>query len=230
MSRRSSFIAIGAANDRGGAIANPITGLTPAAYFRKSVGIVITGAGASQWTDQSGNARHLLQATDANRPTLQGDGSLLGDGTSQYMKCNAFTLPQPHTIFMRVKPITWSANDALCDGDTDATAMVDQFGVTPALTMYAGTARVNSNTAATIGTWVSIVAVFNGASSVLRVGATEVVGGNPGTLAAGGFQIMRRNSGGSGVTSNIRVMECGIIPAAITAAQRAAVVAYLNTL
>ncbi len=45
-----------------------VSSLGPAAWFRANTGITVTGLGVSQWDDQSGNARHLLQGTDANRP------------------------------------------------------------------------------------------------------------------------------------------------------------------
>ncbi len=56
---------------------NFVLGLSPAAWFRAGTGITVTGSGVSQWDDQSGNARHLKQGTDANRPI-----ALLHTGTN----------------------------------------------------------------------------------------------------------------------------------------------------
>jgi hypothetical protein len=47
--------------------AGVVASLGPAAWFRRG-DWTVTGSGISQWNDSSGNARHLLQGTDANRP------------------------------------------------------------------------------------------------------------------------------------------------------------------
>jgi hypothetical protein len=46
---------------------SPIS-FTPAAWFRGDLGITLTSGKVSQWSDQSGNNRHLVQATAANQP------------------------------------------------------------------------------------------------------------------------------------------------------------------
>jgi hypothetical protein len=66
-----------------------------AAWFRLGVGITETGQGVSQWDDQSGNGRHLKQGTDGARPSKQSDGSILFNGSDEFLKCDAFTFSQP---------------------------------------------------------------------------------------------------------------------------------------
>ena len=46
---------------------NPMV-LSPDAWFRGDLGIVLSSGKVSQWTDQSGYNRHLVQATTANQP------------------------------------------------------------------------------------------------------------------------------------------------------------------
>jgi hypothetical protein len=51
-----------------------------AAFYMANVGQTDAGSGAcSEWADLSGNSRNLT-AAGAARPTIQADGSLLGDG------------------------------------------------------------------------------------------------------------------------------------------------------
>lgn len=61
-----------------------VLALNPAAWFMASRGVTVTGSGVSQWDDQSGNARHLKQGTDANRPSkVNATGSVaVGSGSS----------------------------------------------------------------------------------------------------------------------------------------------------
>ena len=47
-------------------------------WLRADVGVTVTGAGVSQWSDQSGNANHAVQATDANRPIYELSAGKLG--------------------------------------------------------------------------------------------------------------------------------------------------------
>ena len=44
------------------------SGLSPAAWYKAESGITLNGSNVSQWDDQSGNGRHLVQATSARQP------------------------------------------------------------------------------------------------------------------------------------------------------------------
>jgi hypothetical protein len=206
---------------------NPIPGLSPAAYFKFNTGITVTGSGVSQWSDQSGNGRHLLQATDANRPALQADGTILFDGAAHYLKCSAFTLNQPFTVYLCVKQVSWTLGRRLFDGSGSNTRM-DQSGSTPAIAINAGSGLTASNSNLAVGAYGSVAVVFNGASSSIKVNATEETTGNPGAANAGGFTLGA--AGSAAIFSNIQVKEAALFPAAHDAATRAAVIAYLNTL
>lgn len=208
---------------------NIVRSLSPAAWFRFNRGITQAGGFASQWDDQSGNARHLKQPTGTNQPAVNPDGSLLFDGVDNFMKCDAFTLVQPETIYLLMKQVTWTINDRFCDGDTavPASMLVYQSTSTPNITMFAGSATAD-NANLGINTYAAICAVFNGASSVLRVGNTTEVTGNAGASNGGGFTLGAQSN--PGAYSNIEVKEAIIFPTAHTPAQRAQVVAYLLTL
>lgn len=199
-------------------------GLGPAAWFRNQQGITQAGGFVSQWDDQSGNGRHLLQATGTNQPSLQADGSILFDGVDNFLKCAAFTLNQPETVYILVNQVTWTGNDIIFDGDADGGGQLFQRTVTPTIALFAGTSSAN-NTGLAVGTYGAVVAVFNGASSLLQVN-----NGTPSTGDAGANNLSGFTLGSNGVTfSNIQVKEAILFPSAHSATTRAQVIQYLAT-
>lgn len=200
-----------------------------AAWYRFNTGITVTGSGVSQWNDQSGNARHLLQASDPARPPKQTDGSLLFDGVAQFLSSNPFALNQPTTIYILGRQITWVLNAFITDGNADSTLVMQQgLGVSPHIRIFAG-----SNGPETadfvLNTYNVIAAVFNGASSTLQIGLGATVSGGVGANNAGGFRIGCRVTG-PGNFSNIQVKEIVIYSAAHDATTRSLVINYLRTL
>lgn len=206
-------------------IGNPIPALGPAAYFQYGKGITVTGAGVSQWNDQSGNGRHLLQATDAARPALQADGSILFNGTSHFLNV-AFTNNQPVSIYIRGQQISWTANDYIFDGGTSS---ISSFQVTASPKINIRAAGIAENADWILGAYASVAWVINSASSLIQVGNGTPTTGD--ALANNGtkFLLGAHNVGGDG-WSNIQVKEVALFNAAHDAATRAAVIAYLNTL
>lgn len=197
-----------------------------AAWFRKNTGISSAANAVSAWADQSGNGRDLIQATGANQPTVQGDGTILFDGTSDFLKTAAFTLNQPDTIYLRMKQVTWIAQDAIFDGNTLSSGAVYQNSITPNVRQFAGLDSTE-NGAMAVNTWASMAAVFNGASSVLQIDGTTVTG-NAGAGNKGGFTLGAASDGTR--PSNIQVAEVIIYNVAHDATTRAQVIAYLDTL
>lgn len=190
------------------------------------MGITVTGAGVSQWNDASGNGRHLLQGTDANRPPLQADGTILFDGVAHFLKCSSFTFAQPETIYLLLKQVSYTLDDDIFDGDTGASGMVEQKTNSPEIDAYAGTASAaNANLA--IGAYGIICVVFNGANSVLQVNNTAPTTGNFGASNMGGFNL------GSRVGSrfaNIQVKEAILCTTAHDGTRRAQTRDWLNSL
>lgn len=204
---------------------HPFEGLAPAAWFRQGVGITVTGSGVSQWDDLSGNGRHLLQGTDSARPALQADGSVLFNGTSHYLKCNAFTLDQPTCVLMVVKQVSWSVSDVLCDGNASNTNGLYQRTSTPRIQQYAGSAFGTENAGLALGSVGVIASVANGAASWLRVNNGATIVSSIGTANAGGFTVGARADGLA--PSNIQVYETVIFPIAPSTAQLDRLVAGL---
>lgn len=199
-----------------------IRSLSPAAWFMRGVGQTVTGSGVSQWDDVSGNARHLLQGTDAARPALQADGSVLFNGTSHFLKCDAFTLNQPAWVTLVMRQVTWTSGDVLFDGDGVAGGACQQTTSTPRISISAGSSAAEIATV-TLNVKAVVAAVFNGGSSRLVRNLDVASSGNAGTNNMGGFTL-GAIGGGAAAWSNIEVHEVVIIPIAPSTAQRERVV------
>lgn len=202
-----------------------ILALTPAAWFRWNVGVTVTGSGVSQWDDQSGNARHLKQATDTNRPALQADGSILFDGVDNLLRCDPFTLNQPETVYILFKQVTWTVADRIYDGNTTTVMALFQTGSTPQIQMFAGSAV--GTISPTLNVYTVVASVFNGAASVNQVGASSSAAVDAGASNAAGFTLGAQPAGNYG---NIEVREVIIFPVAHSAAVRLKVARYLARL
>lgn len=200
----------------------------PVAHFDASQGIIQSGGFVSQWNDISGNARHLLQASGANQPAYNAGGGrpyVEFNGTTHYMKCNPFTLNQPETVYLVAKQVSWTDGDFIFDGNSSSVMALFQTGGTPFVRAYAGVALAGAGTSLTIGNIGVISAVFNGASSRLRVNQQTEASGDAGSSNAGGFALGAR---GDGVNfSNIQVNEVLIYNVAHDATTRANVIRAL---
>jgi hypothetical protein len=208
----------------GGPVAFPTDNI--AAWFKKGIGITDVANAVSTWADQSGNGRNYTQATGSAQPIKQAAGTILFNGTSHLLKTAAFTLNQPCTRYLRVKPVTWTNGRYIFDGNLINRGVLFQTGVTPSVSLYAGAAAA-PNTALTLGAWHSVAAVFNGATSVLQIDGTTTTG-NAGASNPGGLTLGASPS--STLWSNVEVAEEIAYNVAHTPAQRAAVIKYLDTL
>lgn len=207
---------------------NPIPGLSPAAYFKFNTGITVTGSGVSQWDDQSGNGRHLKQGTDTNRPAQQVDGSILFDGSDNYLKCDAFTLNQPVTIYVRAKIVTGVTDRYLWDGNNQNQCGSRQASSGVEMRINSGADVATTGAPITIGAYFTSAAVYNGASSSIQINAGSPFTGNVGASNAAGFTLGSR---GDGTTfANIQVKEVAVFAAAHDATTRTAIISYLSSL
>lgn len=296
-------------NGRGGEFSSrnaqsivPTAGLVAA--FDARYGITSAGGFASQWTDLSGNSRHLLQATGANQPyhfpagtttsgtaaagstgttlnlaasaiavndvyndmtvTITGGtgsgqsrtitdyagatkiatvaawsvtpdntstytiaasrSSVFFDGVAHFMKCSAFTLNQPETVYFVGRQVTWALNDYLYDGTTANTMVLYHATATPTLGIFAGTVACPLSDLA-VGAYGVDCAVFNGANSSHQINGGSVSTGNAGTSNAGGFCIGANPV--PSLYSNIQAYEILIYNTAHNAATRSNVIRAL---
>ena len=196
-------------------------------WTKYNSGITVTGSGVSQWDDVSGNGNHLKQGTDTNRPSKEGDGSILFDGVDNFLKADAFTLVQPETIYFLGKQVSWTINDTFFDGNALNRAKLQQSPTTPSIIAYAGSFS-GSSSDLSVGAYGVVANIYNGASSVLQINNNPPITGDFGAADMGGFTL---GASGSNVNwSNIQVKEVLIYSAAHDAATRAQVISYLQSI
>lgn len=202
-------------------------------YDADAMPVVADGAALSQWDDESGNARHVTQATGANQPTyrtavLNGKPVLRFDGSTDYMDVAFTALAQPNTIFLVAKSTGAVTNRQAFDSqrggiDTARNTLYASGGGFWA--MYGGGAEVVSSTSVDAAA-VQITGLFNGGSSVLRRDGAQIASGNSGTQGCGGIRVGSYN-GSSNFWSG-DVAEILVYNAALSSTDRDSVEAYLR--
>lgn len=213
----------------GGINANAIRALAPAAWFRFGVGITDSGGGlVSQWADQSGNGRHLKQATATNQPAKQADGSILFDGVDNYLKCDAFTLNQPESIYLLMKQATWTEGDTIFDGNAANTGRLFQTVGSPQLRFRTSSGFVANNSGLALDTYGVLSCVANGAGSSVQVNHGTPTTGTLDADNMAGFTLCAAGNATGFV--NAQVKEVIVFAAAHGAATRARVISYLRRL
>lgn len=109
----------------------------------------ITKAGAdliSQWDDKSGEDNHLLQATEADKPTWTEDGVYF-PGVTEFMATIAFTFNQPEKIYIVIKIPAYVTGKRFLDGDNNRSCDWGMSAPSPRTSLYAGAAgHFNSTT------------------------------------------------------------------------------------
>lgn len=195
---------------------------TPARWYQSGVGMT-----ASQWNDQSGAANHLVQATGANQPDLSAGGGFLSFVAANTDRMvNTWTRLQPLTIGMRLRIDTWTFNRGIW-GSKFSGCRAIMSPTTSKSAIFAGSTSGGS-TDIGVGSWVSVVWVLDGASSVIRVNGTETTGLNPGTTDMSYLCVGAQSDGGS--PSDISVAEVVAYASALDATDRAALITYLNSI
>lgn len=127
--------------------------------------------------DQTGNGRNIAQATAANQPQLI--LSCLGslpcmrfDGVNDYLDTTAFAQAQPFTVSdVATRTGNFTTIGTLIRGDNGTQFIFRYAGAANQVHMYAGTSPAAKT--ASDSAWHAFNVVFNGASSVLKVDATD---------------------------------------------------------
>lgn len=146
------------------------------------------GAGngfALTWYDQSGNSRNATQVTAGDQPTMvvsgtvqtaNGKSILVFDGVNSFMSLTAF-MPQPSTYFIVAKTNNASQLQALISSNnTSARHQISlnsgQYNIFAGTILTGGSVNTNEHLYS---------AIFNGASSELRVDGVSIITGNAGS-------------------------------------------------
>jgi hypothetical protein len=164
------------------------------AWYRADQGITIA-TGVSQWSDLSGNARHLLQATGANQPTftassINGKPDVAFDGVNDVLGPVSFTQNLPFTRLVAVKN-TLGANgthDIIMDGGT-ALAAASQVDSTPEWNMFPDS--VTYTQAVASGTYAYVMENWDTVAGVgaLRVNGTQRQTGGAASVTSAGLTL-----------------------------------------
>lgn len=155
------------------------------AWYQFNTGITEAGTGVSAWDDQYVNARHLLQGTDANRPS-NSSGIITHNGTSDFMTV-AWTQAQPITVYMLIRPLSHTVDDWFMDGVEADTGPLKQSGTSPEVSFVAGGTVFGTSNDLTLNVWHRVCVVMNGASSIGRIDDNADVTGSGGSTNMNGI-------------------------------------------
>lgn len=119
-------------------------------------------------------ARDLVQMTASKRPAFSVSGGrniATFDGSNDYWKTASFTFTQPESFYLVASQTTWTGFDTLLDGDSAGGQSIEQDNGagSPNLALRGGGAPVATNNELSLTTRAVITAIFNGASSALRI-------------------------------------------------------------
>lgn len=203
-----------------------IRAMRPIAWYQFGRGITSSAGAVSRWKDAGTGAHDLIQATGSGQPALQTDGSILFDGSSDFMQTVTFTLAQPTMVYMLFKAVTFTDTDVLCDGYTVTSGQFLQDTTTPNISLSAGTTAA-TNTSFTLNTYAVGAALFSGASSSLaRNKGAGSTAANAGTTAMAGFTLGANGSGAA--FGNLQVKEVLLFDVAHQQTQQYQVINYLS--
>ena len=196
------------------------------AHYQLNTGITITGSGVSNWADQSGNGRDLVQGSDTLRPTVDVDGSIIFNGIDNVLITVPFTYNQPATFYLLFRLITWNSGNRVLDGIAGNSSGYWMTGTANNIRGYAGAGTLDSNPDTPPGTYYTLSVAWNGGSSSIQVNSDAKVSGDAGTGNPGGLTL--GSVGGGGSNSNIQVKEIALYDVAHDDAERAEVLAYFD--
>jgi hypothetical protein len=150
----------------------------------------------SHWYDQSGNQAHMVQDNPIQQPMIYDGASIIRDNNKPCIEflgasnlelrtvSAAPSVSQPTTYFVTANKPNHSSY--LWDGVSSRQAQGDQSWI------FAGTLAYNFYPNSALGSQVLFTALFNGASSVGRINATQTATGNPGSNALSGIKIISK--------------------------------------
>lgn len=197
----------------------PITALSPIAWYRYGVGIDTSG-----WADQSGNGNDM---TFTATPTVDVNGVTF-NGTTQYGRA-AFTLNQPCTCYALWFPVAAAASARIVSGAINGTTFFFSRWSAAATVVNIGAPTAVNNISTTAGSWMIESTVMNDASSVHQRNNNSPATATAGTNAAGGVTLSASEVTVATLFSNTAFKEVIVFPVAHDAATRAIVITYLAT-
>ncbi len=139
----------------------------------------------SQHDVKLASGHNLLQATDGGKPVWLRHGILYN---AKFMKASTFAFEQPEVIYMVIKPLSWTSSKYFFDGNANNTGMVQQFGTTPNIRAYAGSAG-SEDSGLVLHKWGIMRVVFDGAASKLQINGNAATVNSLGISDMAGFAL-----------------------------------------
>lgn len=198
----------------------PIIRTNLVAWYRKG------GASGASWVDSSGNGRTM---TLNGSPTI-GASSVTFNGTSQWGDAASALAPLTHTVYIRVKPIAWTA-DAYVVSGTSGRASIAMKAASPQIAYTDTVGSVQALINCGLGAFQNVCGTFDNATGnvTLNVNGSTASGtlANASSLAT--LTIAAKKGGLSG-WANIEVVEVILYSAIHNSTQQAQMLTYLGTL
>jgi Putative Ig domain len=213
-------------------LANPVT-VTPNlwAYYdaSSSSNYILTSGAVSQWSDLSGNGRHLTQSTSSRRPTVKvaeknGLNVIYFDGGAKGLVTSSLTLNNPITIFVVVKMYSLASYTTIYDGVNNNEAnLAGNSGNNIQLYTQGFVGGISSST----NTWYRLTHSMNMGSSYDRRNDTVTNTWSDGTVTMGGLRIGEGDGGGE--NGNMDIAEVIVYDRALNTSEVNNINSYLST-
>ncbi len=190
---------------------------------------ILTDGAVSQWTDLSGNGRHLTQATSSRRPTVKvaeknGLNVIYFDGGAKGLVTSSLTLSNPITIFVVVKMYSLNSYTTIYDGvnNNEANLAGNSGGNIQLYTQgFVGGMSASTNT------WYRLTHVMNAGSSFDRRNDTVISSWSDDTVTMGGLRIGEGDGGGE--NGNMDIAEVIVYNRALTTSEINTVNSFLSS-
>lgn len=196
-------------------------------HWKLNTGLTQAAGVASAW---AGIRRGLaLTASGTAQPAVQGDGSLLFDGSTDKMVATFACSLDGYTIFLLAKQVTWTNTDCIMDGKAVYTGALFQYSSTPGLQTYDGSTFSSQNNGWAVNTW-AVVAYTQAANGVPLIQIDAGTATTGAGLTPKNLQGLTLGANGSGTQpANIQIKELLLYRGALDSTARAAVRSYLAT-
>jgi hypothetical protein len=189
---------------------------------------ILTSNAVSQWSDLSGNGRHLTQSTSSRRPVIKtgeknGLNVIYFDGGLKGLSTSAITLSNPCTIFVAVKMYSLTSYTSIYDGvNNNEGNLAGNSG--NAIQLY--TQAFVGGFSASTNTWYRITHSINGGSSYDRRNDTVTSNWSDDSVNLGGLRIGEGDGGGE--NGNMDIAEVIVYNRALNTTEVNTINTYLS--
>lgn len=210
-----------------------------ATLFDADTGSTPATTTVGRWANKGslGASADLVQATPGSRPSitaaaLNGRPVLTFDGTADFLRSGAFTLPQPFEYYMvfRFDSQVVVSNPRIFDAGAQPGTRAGEVYRQDANIMgvFSGSANTATVTSANFAAFGLYTISFNGTSSYIRYGGGAIQSNlTAGTNNGSRFTLGADSNATAGLFSSISVAEIIVFSAALSAVDRARVERYL---